>query len=221
MRKHERFTGCGYAGAAADTALPIDGSIHDSLDVLSLSNWPSVVVTHRRYSTNCEQRTSKYEGSVAEALNERRALTFEDTRLPLRFWKKCIPEPNSGCWLWIGALSDGYGQLRWPDGTASSKRVYAHRVVVAAEGRAIPEGYTLDHRCETTCCANPAHLDVVTNEENIARFWQRHPHVRCLRGHLLCDVGVYLDRRGARHCRKCTLEQQRARREARIVRGQQ
>lgn len=36
-----------------------------------------------------------------------------DSRLPDRFWDKIEPEPNSGCWLWIGALrTNGYGTLR-------------------------------------------------------------------------------------------------------------
>jgi len=35
---------------------------------------------------------------------------FLDPRLPDRFWSKCIPEPNSGCWLWFGANNGvGYG----------------------------------------------------------------------------------------------------------------
>jgi hypothetical protein len=29
---------------------------------------------------------------------------FLDPRLPDRFWSKCMPEPNSGCWLWLGAV---------------------------------------------------------------------------------------------------------------------
>lgn len=139
-------------------------------------------------------------------------MNFGDDRLPARFWEKCIPEPNSGCWLWLGAISEGYGQLRWPDGSATAKRVTAHRVAVMVEGRLIPDDYTIDHRCEITCCTNPAHLDVVTNEENIARYWRRHPHTRCVNGHLLCEAGIYLDRQGSKHCRRCTLDQQRARR---------
>ena len=27
-----------------------------------------------------------------------------------RLWRNCIPEPNSGCWIWLGALGwRGYG----------------------------------------------------------------------------------------------------------------
>lgn len=138
------------------------------------------------------------------------AMNFEDSRLPKRFWGKCIPEPNSSCWFWLGAISGGYGQLRWPEGSVKAKRVSVHRIAVMADGRLIPDGYTIDHRCENTCCANPAHLDVVTNEENIARFWRRHPHTRCVHGHLLREVGIYVDRSGGKHCKRCVLAQRRA-----------
>ncbi len=26
-----------------------------------------------------------------------------------RFWRLVEPEPNSGCWLWVGAAARGYG----------------------------------------------------------------------------------------------------------------
>ena len=40
-----------------------------------------------------------------------------------RFEKKVSPEPNSGCWLWVGAYTDdGYGQLGF-----RGKNTRAHR----------------------------------------------------------------------------------------------
>ena len=29
-----------------------------------------------------------------------------------RFWDKVVVEPNSGCWLWDGATTNGYGQIQ-------------------------------------------------------------------------------------------------------------
>lgn len=40
----------------------------------------------------------------------------------------------------------------------------------------IPEGMTLDHRCTSTLCVNPSHLNVVTLEENIARRGDTRPY---------------------------------------------
>ncbi len=88
---------------------------------------------------------------------------FLDPRLPDRFWSKCMPEPNSGCWLWIaGFVADtGYGKF-WIDG----KTERAHRVSYRALTGAIPTDRIIDHVCRERSCVNPDHLDIVTHYEN-------------------------------------------------------
>lgn len=71
-----------------------------------------------------------------------------------RFEERVVPEPNTGCWLWTGALNaKGYGRF----GNAM-----AHRVALQLVGRAVPTGFEVDHKCSVRACVNPAHLDVVT-----------------------------------------------------------
>src|SRR5688572_5730903 len=42
------------------------------------------------------------------------ACNWGDERLPERFWSKCTPEPNSGCWLWLASVDVwGYGRISW------------------------------------------------------------------------------------------------------------
>ena len=82
-----------------------------------------------------------------------------------RFVPKYIPEPNSGCWLWVAMLgSGGYGRFK-----VGNKNVYAHRLSYEHHVGAIPEGLDLDHLCRTRCCVNPTHLEPVTRKENIRR----------------------------------------------------
>lgn len=96
------------------------------------------------------------------------------TSLPRRFWKHVAPEPNSGCWLWVGAESGGRGQVRWKV-EGEWKVVTAYRLTMSAAGRLELVGEMhVDHRCETPLCVNPSHLDPVTNIENVARHWIRH-----------------------------------------------
>jgi hypothetical protein len=78
-----------------------------------------------------------------------------------------IPEPNSGCWLWLGAVSDnGYGSA-WD---SKNKRVLgAHRYVYESMSGPIPEGHDLDHKCRVRSCVNPNHLEPVTRKENLLR----------------------------------------------------
>lgn len=76
---------------------------------------------------------------------------------PDDFESKCIPEPNSGCWFWLGCLSLGYGVYRDRP---------AHRVSYELYNGPIPVGMVIDHKCETKCCVNPHHLQAVTSQEN-------------------------------------------------------
>lgn len=80
-----------------------------------------------------------------------------------RFWAKISPEPNSGCWLWVGALNTkGYGQL-WHNG----KLRFAHRLSYQNYVGPIAEGMDMCHRCDVPVCVNPEHLWPGSTSENI------------------------------------------------------
>lgn len=85
--------------------------------------------------------------------------------IELRLEKHSMPEPNSGCHLWFGALNrDGYAEV-WADGRTRKAATVAYEL----ENGPVPEGLVLDHLCRTRCCVNPAHLEPVTSKENTAR----------------------------------------------------
>jgi hypothetical protein len=86
------------------------------------------------------------------------------SRLPARFQEKIMPEPMSGCWIWIGARSIGYGAVG-----VGTKVFKAHRVVYELLVRKIPEGLHIDHLCRLTACCNPCHLEPVTPQINLHR----------------------------------------------------
>lgn len=73
--------------------------------------------------------------------------------------------PMGECWIWVARLNrNGYGRL-YHEG---DERM-AHRVTYEAMIGPIPEGLLLDHRCNTRCCVNPAHLEPVTHSVNTLR----------------------------------------------------
>lgn len=122
------------------------------------------------------------------------------------------PEPNSGCWLWVGSRfrplfgAVGYGKLR-----RGAKQVEAHRVVYESERGPIPPGLTLDHLCRNRCCVNPTHLEPITRGQNVLRGESfsavniRKTH--CIRGHAFegGNVRYFYSNNGGQHrgCRAC------------------
>ena len=76
-----------------------------------------------------------------------------------------IPEPNSGCFLWLGALTDqGYGRIKF-----HSRFRRAHIVAWEILNGNVPTNRVLDHKCRVRSCVNPNHLEAVTRIENLRR----------------------------------------------------
>lgn len=81
------------------------------------------------------------------------------------FERHFVPEPNSGCWIWIGArLPDGYGTFGSYRNVTRAGR--AARVAWMLYRGEIPSGLEVRHKCDTPPCVNPGHLLLGTRVEN-------------------------------------------------------
>lgn len=132
---------------------------------------------------------------------KRNTFNYGDERLPERFWSKCIPEPNSGCWLWFaGTIKDGYGSFKRGFGS-----ILAHRIAYEALVGEIDAGMEIDHLCRQRCCVNPSHLEQVTPRENKRRGGRELLYLKCSNGHDRTPENTF--RRGRCNlCRQCADE---------------
>lgn len=128
-----------------------------------------------------------------------------------RFDRMYIPEPNSGCWIWIGACPDppGYGRINILGEIIGTHRFSYERFIGP-----IPEGMLVCHKCDTRCCVNPDHFflgDHAANGRDASQkgrlcAGQRHylgRKTHCKRGHLFDSINTLIGTKGERRCRAC------------------
>lgn len=94
------------------------------------------------------------------------------TPLSERLWALIMPEPNSGCWLWMGWLhKDDYGCLRY-----HGRRILAHRASWMAYRGPIPSDKCVLHKCDVPQCVNPDHLFLGTHIDNMEDMKNKNRH---------------------------------------------
>ncbi len=123
-----------------------------------------------------------------------------------------IPEPNSGCLLWLGTVADCNGQLRplmWFQGS----RDYAYRHAWRETYGPIPPNIHVLHRCDVPLCINPEHLFLGDQVKNMldkhskgrsANKWQA-AKTHCPAGHPYDAHNTQIIRSKGRAERRCKI----------------
>jgi hypothetical protein len=131
-----------------------------------------------------------------------------------RFWSKADVRAPGECWPWMATRDRcGYGRF-----SLDGRPISAHRFALGCF-RVLTPGLVVDHLCGNPACVNPAHLEQVTQRENVHRGDSPGARAvrtgRCHRGHVLAGENLIARRDGTRDCKACRREAQRARRAAR------
>jgi hypothetical protein len=119
------------------------------------------------------------------------------------------PEPNSGCWLWTGYIRphNAYGAI-WAEGRSQQ----VHRLAYALFKGPIPDNLCVLHKCDTRLCANPDHLFLGTQTDNMRDCWLKGRHTgqilmrleRCRRcGNEKTKENTVIRRSGRAECIPC------------------
>lgn len=84
-----------------------------------------------------------------------------------RFWSHIVLDGD--CWVWNGTQrGKGYGRMQM-----GRRGISVHRWAYENFIGLIPDGMQIDHLCMNKLCANPAHLEPVTNSENQYRAFKK------------------------------------------------
>lgn len=140
-------------------------------------------------------------------------------KVAARFWAKVDNSQGpDACWLWTAYVgTHGYGRFK-----LAGRMEAAHRVSILLTTGAWPTpGMDVDHLCRVTACVNPAHLEVVTHQENNRRGIagqvnadRQRAVTHCPQGHPYDADNTALRRDGRRRCKACNRASMRRRYDA-------
>lgn len=118
------------------------------------SHRENAIDAHRRMRTKLSRASKEQKRTWAKQPSLSGLKASYGLSLIERIDRLSIPEPNTGCQLWIGPLNQGgYGKIK-----ISGQMCGAHRISYSENCGPIPAGSFVLHKCDTPACVNPAHL---------------------------------------------------------------
>jgi hypothetical protein len=92
-----------------------------------------------------------------------------------RFEEKYVPVTESGCWIWIACLRNGYGTMK-----VNGKMIKSNRLAWTLCRGPIPKGLFVLHTCDVKECVNPDHLFLGTHGDNMKDMVKKGRSAKCV-----------------------------------------
>lgn len=94
-------------------------------------------------------------------------------------------DAETGCWIWMGTRTGGYGQItykvadypglkigRRKDHRTGWRAIMAHQLMYFIEFGNPPVGTELGHTCNRRSCCNPRHVRPITQVQNAVEMYR-------------------------------------------------
>lgn len=95
----------------------------------------------------------------------------DERRFTREWWAEwTMPEPNTGCHIWMGSVDQwGYGRV-WKDKISG---LLIHRIAYECAFGAFDSSLKVCHRCDMPSCVNPDHLFLGTQKDNLRDMFSK------------------------------------------------
>jgi hypothetical protein len=168
MTKYRDITGQRFGRLTAEAQMPVITNTKTAWRCSCSCGGSKIVTLSQLQSGKCQSC------GCMRRENAKRANEFYGTshnmhaRAVRRLERMSIPEPNSGCWIWLGCASKkGYGKCSF-----HGELTEAHRVSYIIH-KGDPGDLHVLHECDNSFCINPDHLSAGTQQRNIRDMFRR------------------------------------------------
>ncbi len=121
---------------------------------------------------------------------------------------KTIVDLITNCWLYTGAITDGYGMVYYLGASTGIHRISAH-LYLSMPYHDKQKNALHKPECKNRNCWNPDHLYIGTISDNnidakgFVHKNQNMAKTRCSNGHEFTPENTYIHKNGSRRCKQC------------------
>ena len=111
-------------------------------------------------------RVTPHKGGWNPSDAPRRKRNMSRAELLAHVERRSTPCPLTGCWLWVGAVTNGYARMAWGEQKSGTVTRFLLGLTPDDPREAL-------HTCDCPPCVNPTHLTIGTHRQNMRDMAKR------------------------------------------------